>query len=47
MAETEKRNEDFYAKDSFSMRPATKWQVQAITIVAAVVVIALLAYTLL
>lgn len=45
MSENQQNRDDPYARDSFSMRRMTRWQLWAITIVAIVVVVALLVYS--
>lgn len=41
-----KRDEDRFARDSFSMRGMTRWQLWGITAAAVIVVLLLLAYAL-
>lgn len=45
MAHRQQSPEDPYARDSFSFRGMTKWQIWAITFVAVAVVVVLVAYT--
>jgi hypothetical protein len=45
MAGNKTKKDDPYARDSFSMRRMTRGQVWAITIVAIVIVVALIAYS--
>ncbi len=44
MANENDNHDDPYARGSFSMRPAARWQVWAMTVVGVVVVVALLVY---
>jgi hypothetical protein len=44
MANEDPNRDDPYARGSFSMRPAARWQVWAMTVAGVVVVVALLAY---
>ena len=45
MAGNQNKQDDPYARDSFSMRRMTRGQVWAITIVAIIIVVALVAYS--
>lgn len=45
MADNQTKQDDPYARDSFSMRRMTRGQVWAITIVAIVIVVALVVYS--
>ncbi len=45
MAKKQPKADDSYARDSFSMRRMTRWQVWAITIVAIVIVVGLVVYS--